>query len=80
MFDRIINPFQKKCGFLIDSPKPGGGNTNCGPLGKLFFSPKHRYAICELIEDDDKRANYSELLRLENQLLSVTQNVDDSKV
>ena len=75
-YNKFFLFFQKKCGFLVDCPTSEGGNTNTGNVAMEFFSVKSRNAICELVQNPTTRADFSELLSLFNQMLSVTQNVD----
>ena len=74
-----IEHIRKSCGILMDTPSSNGGNTNCGPLAEKFFSQKFRDRICELIKNQEDRANYCEMLMNLDVMLRITQSVDDSK-
>ena len=76
----VIDHIKAKCGFLVDCPTVIGGNTNSGPIADRFFSPKNREDICSLILREQDRLNFSKLLSYFNQMLSITQNSDASKV
>ena len=74
-----VKQIRKMCGFLMDTPTSGGGNTDTGGTADLFFSPEKRKDICSLILKESDRVAYSELLQLFNIVLSVCQHVDTSK-
>lgn len=76
----VITSIRQSTGLLLDSPTPIGGNTNTGGVSERFFSPKNRENICRLILNSRDREAYSTLLSYFNQILSVTQNVDDTKI
>ena len=68
------------CHFVIDTPTPGGGNTNCGPVADKFFSHLYRSKICDIISDIALRNAYFDMLTKFNQLLSITQNISIDKI
>ena len=72
---QAIDHIRKACGFLMDTPLSGGGNTNCGGLAKCFMDPAHRVAICSLILHEEDRNNLSELMGYFNLMFTATQNI-----
>ena len=75
-----INLIRKNCGFLIDTPTSGGGNTDTGVIADRFFDPVNRDAICDIILNTSDREKYYDLLQQFNMVLAVSQHVDTSKI
>ena len=70
----------EKCHFLIDTPTSAGGNTDTGVIADRFFNLKNRNNISDIIRNKEHRNAYSNLLRMFNMVLSVSQHVDTSKI
>jgi hypothetical protein len=76
----VMQHIRKNCGFLVDSPTSAGGNTNSGPIAERFFSIRHRVEIGKVIVDPIYQHAYLKLIGLINQMLSITQHTDSSKL
>ena len=60
-------------------PSAQGGNTNHGNTAMRFFDEKNRKDILSLINGEETRENFGELLSYFNKILIVTQRTEQTK-